>query len=347
MEIFTYKDYLKYQKFLREKGKPVIQNVLCEDKEAYNTHNKQVNHEHDKIFRRILGNKKEATKFINNALKIKVPIREEQIEKYNSSFVTLELRNQESDIIYKMKEKNIFFLIEHQTKINYTMPLRILEYECEIIKSSINKEQLGKKDYKFPVVITIVLYTGEAKWNVKNYIRDVQEELEGYENLEFAKYNIVDVNDYTEDELLQEESFLSKAMLIEKARYSGNLAVDLEKIVKEVNKKENVYTKEQKELLIVIIKLVLSTKLDKEEVERLIKNLKGGEKPMLAVLEMLEKENKRIFRDGKREGKIEGEKRGKEIAKIETAKKMLEEKATIEFIMKVTGLSKETIEKLK
>lgn len=37
------------------------------------------------------------------------------------------------------------------------------------------------------------------------------------------------------------------------------------------------------------------------------------------------------------------------MAKLETAKKMLEEKATItiEFIMKVTGLSKETIEKLK
>ncbi len=56
---------------------------------------------------------------------------------------------------------------------------------------------------------------------------------------------------------------------------------------------------------------------------------------MLAVLEMIDEENKRIFRNGKKEGKLE------------TAKKMLKEDVSIEFIMKVTELSKEEINKLK
>lgn len=146
METFTYQDYLKYQKFLQEKGKKVIKNILCENEEAYNVLKKPVNHEHDKIFRKILDNKKEVAKFINDTLKVKEAIKEEEIEKYNSSFITEELRNQESDIVYKMKEKNIFFLIEHQTKIDYTMPPRILEYEYAIIKSAIDKKQLGKKN---------------------------------------------------------------------------------------------------------------------------------------------------------------------------------------------------------
>jgi len=341
MEIFTYKDYLKYQKFLKEKQK--IENELHEDNAIYTLPNKKVSNEHDKIFRRILDEPKEAAKFINKTLKLKETITEGQLEKYNSSFVTIELKNQEADIIYKVKGKSIFFLIEHQTKIDYAMPLRILEYSVEIMKSATDKKKLRQKGYKFPTVIPIVLYTGKVKWNVESYIKNVQEELKGYENLEFAKYNIVDVNDYTKEELLQEESFLSKAMLIEKARYTDSLAADLEKIIQELNMKNTVYTKEQKELLITIIELTLKRKLEKEETNKLIKSLKEGSGQMLAVLEMIDEENKRIFRNGERKGKREGRRE----AKLENAKKMLEEKIPIKTIIKITGLTKEELEKLR
>lgn len=345
MEIFTYQDYLSYQKFLKMKQK--AENKLQEDNETYILTSKKVNHEHDKIFRRILDDRKEVARFINKTLKLKESITEEQLEKYSSSFVTIELRNQECDVIYKMKEQNIFFLIEHQTKIDYAMPLRILEYSVEIMKSAIDKKQLGKKEYQFPEVIPIVLYTGKIKWNVERYIKDVQEELKGYENLEFAKYNIVDVNDYTKEELLQEESFLSKAMLIEKARYTDSLAADLEKIIQELNMKDKVYTKEQRELLITIIELTLKRKIEKEESNKFIKSLKKGSGQMLAVLEMIDEENKRIFRNGERKGRREGEKRGKKIAKLEAAKKMLEKGIDIETIIEITGVSREKIKKEK
>lgn len=48
-------------------------------------------------------------------------------------------------------------------------------------------------------------------------------------------------------------------------------------------------------------------------------------------------------RDGKAEGKIEGAKE----EKIQIARNMLQENASIEFIIKVTGLTKEEIEKIK
>lgn len=335
MEIFTYQDYLRYQEFIR-KQKIQIANVLRENEETYHVGNKQVNHEHDKVFRSVLDDKREVAIFINQTLKLKEKITEEQIEKYNSSFVSLEFKNQECDVIYKMKKQNIFFLIEQQTKIDYTMPLRIAEYVSVIMKSAIDKKKLGQKGYKYPAVIPIVIYTGRKKWKAKNYIKDIQEELEGYEGLEFAKYNVVDINDYTEEELLKEESFLSKVMLIEKARHSNSLTDNLEKIVQEINAKKNVYTKDQKDLLITIIELVLKSKLDEEEREKLIKNLKEGKGKMLAVLEMLEEENKSFFRKGKREGKKE--------AKLEYARKMLEKGIDIETIIEITGVSKEKIE---
>ena len=60
---------------------------------------------------------------------------------------------------------------------------------------------------------------------------------------------------------------------------------------------------------------------------------------MLAVLEMIDEENKRIFRNGKKEGRRE--------AKLENAKKMLEEKIPIKTIIKITGFTKEELEKLR
>ena len=144
-------------------------------------------------------------------------------------------------------------------------------------------------------------------------------------------------------------------MLIEKMRYTEELGGYLEKIVKEINNKKDIYTKEQKELLGIVIKLVLNKKLDKKEIEELINELKEEEKDMLAVLEMIEEENKRLLRQGRKEGRELGEKRGRKIGiieganqrSIEIAKNMLREKSDIEFISKITGLKKEEIEKIK
>ena len=81
---------------------------------------------------------------------------------------------------------------------------------------------------------------------------------------------------------------------------------------------------------------MLKTKLDEVVVNEMIKKLRGGDGNMLAVLEMLEEENKRLLAKGERRGKREGrEERNKEIAK-----KMLEENADIDFILRVTGLEK-------
>ena len=108
IQIFNYQDYLKYLYSLKEKNTIENENYefcVCEEEETYyfesNIINGIVHNEHNKIFRKILDHKKEAVTFINKALKLKCKLEEEEIEKYNSSFVIEELRNQEADIIYK------------------------------------------------------------------------------------------------------------------------------------------------------------------------------------------------------------------------------------------------------
>ena len=88
-------------------------------------------------------------KFINKTLKTK--FIEEELEKYNSSFVNKIFQNREADIVYKLKDKNIFILLEHQTKIDFSMSYRILEYQMAIIKSAVDEKKLNTKEYKIPL----------------------------------------------------------------------------------------------------------------------------------------------------------------------------------------------------
>ena len=52
----------------------------------------------------VLDQKEEAVKFINKTLKLN--IKKEEIEKYNSSFISKTFQNKEADIVYKIKDKN-------------------------------------------------------------------------------------------------------------------------------------------------------------------------------------------------------------------------------------------------
>ena len=191
--------------------------------------------------------------------------------------------------------------------------------------------------------IPIVLYTGKQKWKVKESIREVQEESEYVKRIEFARYNLVDVNEYSINELLEDKSFLTKAMLIEKAKNETELTEFAEKIAQVIKDDNRTYGEDIKEIFTLIIDLVLKRKIGKDKSNELIETIKGGNDKMLAVLDMIDRENMKIYKKGRTEGKKEG----KIEALIDVAKKMINEKLSIEKIIEITGLNKEEIEKLK
>ena len=129
-------------------------------------------------------------------------------------------------------------------------------------------------------------------------------------------------------------------MLIEKSRYTSKPAENLEKIIEEINKGKGTYTKGQKELLRTIINLTLRKKLSKEDIEKLNKKMrKEDEEEMLAVLDMIEEENRRLV--------ARGEKKGAKNQKQAIIKNMLKEKFSMDIIEKITDSTKEEIEKVK
>ena len=220
---FTYDDYLKYKKL----------EVLREDSESYKLN--QLHQYKDKGFKLVLEEREEAAEFINRAMGIKgtsYALEKEDIEKYNSSFITQDFKAKESDLVYKKKEEDIFFLIEQQSEIDYSMAYRILNYCIEIIRGAVDKNRLGRKTYQMPVVYPIVLYTGRTKWNAKKYFEKCQVRLRGIQGKNFASYNLIDINNYTEEELWEQENFLSKILLLEKAKQKDKIADYLHRMEK-------------------------------------------------------------------------------------------------------------------
>ena len=288
---------------------------------------------HDKIFRTILDKKEEAVALINQAIKTK--LKAEEMEKYTSSFVNKIFENREADIVYKYKDKNIFFLIEHQTKIDYTMPYRILEYEIAIMKSAVDIRKIKNKEYKLPLVVPIVLYTGKKKWDAKRYLEESQETLDGVK-IKAGNYNLVDINDFTKEELLQEETLISKMMLLEKSESTEETIEMLEKIILGIKE-------EDEDLLKRIISILFGEKIGEEKTKELIEKIDGGDGKMLAVVDMIRNENQMYINMGRKEGRKEERK----IRNIEIAQKLLKLKMPITQISEITKLTKEEIEKLK
>ena len=167
----------------------------------------------------------------------------------------------------------------------------------------------------------------------------MQEESEYVKRIEFARYNLVDVNEYSINELLEDKSFLTKAMLIEKAKNDTELTEFAEKIAQVIKDDNRTYGEDIKEIFTLIIDLVLKRKIGKDKSNELIETIKGGNDKMLAVLDMIDRENKRIYSKGKTEGLKQ--------RSYEIAKKMKKEKFTINQIIEITGLKKNEIEDIK
>ena len=295
---------------------------------------RRINNEHDKIFRTVLDKKTDVSKFLNKFLGLN--IKTEELEKYNSSYIDPKFKNKEADIVYRIKDKNIFLLIEHQTKIDKDMPYRLLDYSNGIMRSA-------SEDKKRPSVIPIVLYTGKTKWKIENETIEKQQFFKEVKLID-GEFNLIDINDFSKKELLEDDIFITKMMLVEKCKDEIEMVQALEKI-------ENKIKEEDKSTFRRIVKEIWSLRIGTENANKILEKIEEGSGNMMAVMEMLLAENEKYINIGRQEGRQEGMKKGrleggKQKIK-EIVQKMLAENFTKEMIMKITGLKKEEIEEIK
>ena len=303
---------------------------VYEDEEPY-VRIVSINKKHDKLFKELLSNKTEAVNFLK--VHLNLDLTENDIEKYEKEFRTSVFGSIEADIVYKMKDRDYFILIEHQSTIDEKMVYRILNYKVAIINSAIDLKRMKDKDYKIPKVLAVVLYTGNKKWNPKE-LKDIEEKLENFIEPK-GGYKLIDVNNFNREELIEDELITSKAMLIESSKGQEELYKNINDIIDNQRKNKGNNDEESKQLEDLIKYELIGTKNEnmiKEFIEK-IKNEKGGKETMTNASKIINREMRKRESKGRAEG-------------IAMMARKLKNKMSIEEIKELTGLSEEKIQSL-
>ena len=331
---FTYTDYIIYQQIIKTKTE------LKDINESYHYDQNKIKHYHDKIFKELFTNKRETALFINKYLGLKGTkneIKEKDLQKCDTEYITKEKEKLESDILYKLKQKEIYFLIEHQSTVDFSMAERILEYCVEIIRKIKKERIINYQKEEMPGIYPIVLYTGKRKWTAKTELIQMQEEIYGIEKRLNCSYLLVDINKHTKEELIKERSSIAKAMLMEKVQNKKELLEILEKVVKEE------LTKEEKEFITDIITNIAREEIGEEKVKELEEKIIGKREESNMVMENL----RRIIREDREEARQEGINQGINQAIKQVVKRMLKNNMKDETIKMMTEINDIELEKIK
>ena len=306
---------------------------------------------HDKLFKEALKNKMDFIEFIEQFVskELAKELIENNIEIYDRKFITNSFTEIESDIIYKVKNKALYIIIENQSTIDKNMSYRMLEYTSEIIKEYM---QITKKESeKYPKIIPIVISTSNRKWNAKLKYSEKEEKIKGlnksYIDLE---YILVDINQYTKEELYEKNTMLSYLMLLEKAETKEEYEETIEKMINNL-REENISKMAR------FVKCILGQLLEEEKVEQIIEELskKGGKKVMPSALErFMLKERKEGREEGRREGREAGRREGRQEGRKEArdklykaAGKLLKHGVKINIVKEATGLTEKELQELQ
>ena len=101
---------------------------------------KSIKNPHDKFFKETLGMRKNARSFLENYLPVQIRelIQIDSLEIEKDSFVTQELQDYYSDLLYKVKfgsyDGYIYLLFEHKSYSEKWICLQLLEYILQIWK---------------------------------------------------------------------------------------------------------------------------------------------------------------------------------------------------------------------
>nr|WP_296155223.1 Rpn family recombination-promoting nuclease/putative transposase [uncultured Blautia sp.] len=140
--------------------------------------------------------------------------------------------------------------------------MQLLRYMCVIwqeykaTQNKIKKSSSHNKDFRYPLIIPIVYYEGKRKWTAGLNLRDRIEfvdEMEKY--IPDFTYQVVSVNQYTNEELSRKHDEMSLVMLINKIQSAEDLA-EFRKISEEIV--DNIYGNAPEEIKEIYKKILWS-----------------------------------------------------------------------------------------
>lgn len=224
MNVFTYKDYIKCIHTLRLNA--VFK--LAEESSKYRL--SRENAEDKKMIKNILKDKNEMTNFINVFLESKEKIENKNLIRYDSKYISDRHKVDENKLIYKLKNKDTFFILEEVYELDNIVLYEILNY-CISIMQEWNITNKIRGENKYPVIVPIIIYAGTKRINNKciqnkNQIGDFI-----FKNYNInLNYTLIDINKLSIEFLLKRNNPVAFGMILEKSKDKIELQKNLIKI---------------------------------------------------------------------------------------------------------------------
>ncbi len=267
-------------------------------------------------------------------------VQPEDIEDVSERFVPLFAEERNADRVKKINIRGSkpFFLvslIEHKTHVDYNVCMQIFRYMVYIwdaYEKEAEQKQPGiskRAGFKYPVVLPIVYYEGVENWTVPADFKSRIQQGEAFAKyIPDFEYYLVPLNDYSNEELLEQSDEISLVMLINKLQTPE----DVEKFRRiSPQKLEEILRETPKYLLDIIgdvfLAFLLKENMPVEEAEDLVGKVREKKMGMLFenMVKMDIQEERRKTEEQRRKTEEERRKTEEQRRKTEEQRRRAEE----------------------
>jgi len=189
----------------------------------------EIHKPHDKLFKTAFGDREVLQDFLKSRLtrEILAKVDLSTVKLENCSFVSEELKETQSDIVYSVqvdgRKGYIYTLIEHQSEPDSNQPLRLLGYNLQLLWQHIKQH----KNDKYPAIINLVLYTGTKTYKGANSITESFEDPQLFLKSLSTPF-LINTRDEKDSKIMQD----GKAALLELLLRQGKMR-EFQKFLKE------------------------------------------------------------------------------------------------------------------
>jgi len=202
----------------------------------------------DNIYKTIFGEPQLFLEFLENFISIDIlkNLPPDSVEDISERFLPLFSDNKDSDTVKKINlndDENLFVIgiLEHESEINYTSSFKMLQYIVYVIADYVKEndkkyaEEINRygvtklklsnsKEFKYPPVLPIVFFDGAGEWTSEKNFFDKTEKNAIFEKyVPKFEYELVNLNDYSQQDLVDFNNALSLLLVMDKVRRSTDI----------------------------------------------------------------------------------------------------------------------------
>jgi len=260
---------------------------------------------HDSAYKYLFKNKKIffqlLQSFVNEDFIKEIKI--ENIELVDKSFISDEFLQREADLIYQIKFKDreiyIYILLEFQSKVDKTIPIRLLVYISQLYDLLYKNSQKGR----LPNIFPIVLYNGVDNWTIPTNIKDLIDSNIPERYIPKMEYYLIVEKDIPYEVLERLHNLVAAVVYLEKQKAEEKvLKGAIDKVIEFIKEEELIDVKMFTRWVINMFR----EKITEEEIEK----IKNVEEVRIMLTSLAEKFEKRGFEEGELKGRIEGLREG-------------------------------------